>query len=161
LKELIKADNLSVQLKKTRIFLVKDVSFSISPGESLVILGQSGSGKTMTCNSIMGLLDPRRFQVTGSLSVGNRNLLSLSRKEKQQLYGGILAMIPQNPMTAFNPSVRIGRQMKETLRLHSQLPSSALEGRVKQALLKSGLDEPDRVYRSYPLPFPAACFNAP
>ena len=150
MKEIIKVEGLSVQHKKTRQVIVKDVSFSISSGASLVLLGQSGSGKTMTCNSIMGLLNHGRFQVTGKLSVYARDLLSLSRKEKQKLYGGTVTMIPQNPMTAFNPSVRIGRQMKETLRLHSALPASALEERVKEALIRAGLDEPDRVYRSYP-----------
>ena len=104
----------------------------------------------MTCHSIMGLLDPKSFEVTGSLTFENRNLFSLSRKEKHKLYGGSIAMIPQNPMTAFDPSARIGKQMKETLRLHSGLSSSKLVVKVKEALEKAGLDEPDRVYRSHP-----------
>ena len=150
MKELIKVDHLCVRLKTTKKLLVRDVNFSIASGESLIILGQSGCGKTMTCHAIMGLLDPRRFEVTGSLTFKNRNLLSLSRKEKQKLYGGSIAMIPQNPMTAFDPSVRIGKQMKETLRLHSGLSGSNLVVEVKKALEKAGLDAPDRVYRSHP-----------
>ena len=150
MKELINVERLCVQLKHTQKTLVRDMTFSISPGESLVILGQSGSGKTMTCRSIMGLLDPHRFNVTGNVSIGDYNLLSLSRKEKQKLYGGAITMIPQNPMTAFNPSLKIGRQMKETLRLHSLILPSALQEKVKQALKDAGLDEPDRVYHSYP-----------
>ncbi len=149
-KELIKAEHLCVQLNKSKKVLVRDVSFSISPGESLMILGQSGSGKTMTCHSIMGLLDPKRFKVTGNLYIGDYDLLLLGIKEKRKLYGGMVTMIPQNPMTAFDPSMKIGGQMKETLRLHSDLPSAALECRAKQALKNAGLDDPDRVYGSYP-----------
>ncbi len=150
MKELIKAEHLCVQLNKSKKVLVRDVSFSISPGESLMILGQSGSGKTMTCHSIMSLLDPKRFKVTGNLYIGDYDLLSLGIKEKRKLYGGMVTMIPQNPMTAFDPSMKIGGQMKETLRLHSDLPSAALECRAKQALKNAGLDDPDRVYGSYP-----------
>ena len=59
-------------------------------------------------------------------------------------------MIPQNPMTAFDPSMRIGKQMKETLAIHSAFDSPQLESKVKEALERAGLDEPDRVYHSYP-----------
>ena len=150
MKKIIKAEHLRVQLKKTKNVLVKDMNFSIASGESLIILGQSGSGKTMTCHSIMGLLDPKRFEVTGELVFESQSLLTLNRKEKQKLYGGEIAMMPQNPMTAFDPSMRIGKQMKETLRLHSDLPSSILTAKIKEALRKAGLADPDRVCRSYP-----------
>lgn len=150
MKELIKVENLCVKLKKTKQMLVNDIGFSITAGESLTILGQSGSGKTMTCHSIMGLLDIKRFQVTGSIIFENQNLLTLSRKEKQRVYGGPIAMIPQNPMTAFDPSMRIGRQMEETLALHSNLSKSLLENKVKESLERAGIVEADRVYRSYP-----------
>lgn len=59
-------------------------------------------------------------------------------------------MIPQNPMTAFDPSMRIGRQMEETLALHSNLAKSLLENKVKESLERAGIVEADRVYRSYP-----------
>lgn len=150
MKELLKVENLCVQLRETKQILVSGMGLSISSGESQTILGQSGSGKTMTCHAIMGLLDIKRFRVTGNVFFKNQNLLSLSRKEKQVIYGGAIAMIPQNPMTAFDPSMRIGRQMKETLALHSDFESTLLESKVKKALERAGLDEPDRIYRSYP-----------
>ena len=80
MKELVKVNNLCVQLRKNKQLLVDDIGFSISPGESLTILGQSGSGKTMTCHAIMGLLDTKRFQVTGNILFKNQNVLALGRK---------------------------------------------------------------------------------
>lgn len=150
MREVIKAENLCVQLRKTKQMLVHHMEFSISSGESLTILGQSGSGKTMTCHSIMGLLNIKQFQVSGSILFENENLLSLSEKQKQKIYGGAIAMIPQNPMTAFDPSVRIGSQMRETLALHSRFNSAVLKKKVKEALERAGLGEVERIYRSYP-----------
>lgn len=150
MKELIKVENLCVRLQKSKQLLVDGMEFSISPGESLTILGQSGSGKTMTCHAMMGLLDTKKFQVTGNVLFKSQNLISLMRKERQKVYGGCIAMIPQNPMTAFDPSMRIGKQMKETLAIHSDFAPPMLERKVKEALERAGLDEPDRVYHSYP-----------
>ncbi len=150
MRELLTVEHLYVEHRKTGKQLVRDVCFSVSRGESLTVLGQSGSGKTMTCHSIMGLLDPKRFQVTGRIVFDGKEVLSMSRKERMKLYGGEIAMIPQNPMTAFNPSAKIGKQMKETLALHTDFRTAALEEKSKEALERAGLSEVDRVYRSYP-----------
>jgi nickel transport system ATP-binding protein len=150
LNELLKVEHLFVEHIRTKKQLVRNVCFSIRPGGSLIVLGQSGCGKTMTCHSIMGLLDAKLFQVTGSIAFDGRELLSMSRKEKRELYGGEIAMIPQNPMTAFDPSVKVGSQMKETLSLHSNFRGKALEAKVQEALERAGLAEADRVYHSYP-----------
>lgn len=150
MKELLNVERLCVAHRKTKQRLVHDLCFSLSPGHSLTVLGQSGCGKTMTCHSIMGLLDARRFQVTGCIAFEGRDLLSMGPRERRGLRGGAMAMIPQNPMTAFDPSARIGSQMRETLALHSALHAAALEERVGQALEQAGLSDVDRVCRSYP-----------
>lgn len=141
---------LSVTLKDSEQKLVSDVSFSLSPRESLIILGQSGSGKTMTCRSIMDLLDAKRFSVTGGICFEGRNLRQLKPKEKRKIYGGAIAMIPQNPMTAFDPSVRIGLQIKETLMLHDKCSPALRKEKVLDALTSAGLSDAQRVYNSYP-----------
>lgn len=150
MSKLLAVEHLQVTWKKDRKVLVQDVSFSLEKGESLVILGQSGSGKTMTCYSIMGLLDARRFRVEGGVSFAGKNLLTCSGKEKREIYGGTIAMIPQNPMTAFDPSMRIGKQMTQTLALHTGQKKDALQTRVNEALQAAGLDDPERICASYP-----------
>ncbi len=150
MSKLLKVDHLRVSLKKDSHVLVRDISFSLGRGESLVILGQSGSGKTMTCHSIMGLLDPKRFEISGGIQFNDTNLLTCSKKECLQIYGGEIAMIPQNPMTALDPSIKIGKQMAETLFSHTSTKKGELAIRLNEALLAAGLNEPERICRSYP-----------
>ncbi len=130
--------------------LVEALSFEIPEGRSLTLLGQSGCGKTMTCRAVMDLLDPRVFSVSGEIRFGNRDLTALSEKEKRRLYGREIAFVPQNPMTALDPSMRIGRQMEETLKIHTADDAARRAGRIAAALRKAGLEEPDRILRSYP-----------
>lgn len=112
-------DRLSIKLRSGSDNLVSEISFAIKEGESLILLGQSGSGKTMTCSAVLNLLDPKKFEVSGSVFFGETDLLNSSEKQRRGIYGNQIVYIPQNPMTALDPSMRIGRQMDETLRLHS------------------------------------------
>ena len=112
-------DHLSINLRSGTDNLVSEISFAIKEGESLILLGQSGSGKTMTCSAVLNLLDPKKFKVSGSVFFGETDLLNSSEKQRRGIYGNQIVYIPQNPMTALDPSMRIGRQMDETLRLHS------------------------------------------
>ena len=150
MSELLKVQDLLVSLSKEKKILVDRISFSLNSGESLILLGQSGSGKTMTCRAIMDLLDKKRFGVTGSIKFEERELLTANRKEKQGIFGGNIALIPQNPMTALDPSMKVGKQMKETLALHSDAPKSQWRAIVKDALKSAGLEETERIYNSYP-----------
>ncbi len=130
--------------------LVRKVSFCISQGESLILLGQSGSGKTLTCRAVMGLLDPNRFSVQGEILFDNHDLLTLSLRKRLGVYGGDIAFIPQNPMTALDPSMRIGPQMDETLALHSRIPKAARKVKILENLSRAGLPDVDGIYRAYP-----------
>lgn len=150
MSRLLNVEHLKIGLKKTGEELVHDISFSVGEGESLVILGQSGSGKTMTCRALMGLLDRKRFFVEGSLSFEGRQLINLGQKDRGKIYGGAIAMIPQNPMSSLDPSMRIGRQMEETLALHSGLRGRALDERIDRALAEAGLSDTALLRRSYP-----------
>lgn len=150
MSRLLNVEHLKIGLKKTGEALVRDLSFSIDTGESLVILGQSGSGKTMTCRAVMGLLDRKRFWVEGGLSFNGQELLSLGWRDKGKIYGSAIAMIPQNPMSSLDPSMRIGRQMEETLALHTNLRGSALNKKIDSALNEAGLPDTDIVRKSYP-----------
>ena len=119
MSSILRMDHVTINLCQTNSPIVSDISFSIRTGESLILLGQSGSGKTMTCSAILNLFDPKKFQITGSIQLDNINLLNLTNKQKCSIYGNQIAYIPQNPMTALDPAMRIGKQMDETLRLHS------------------------------------------
>ena len=138
-------DHLSINLRSGTDNLVSEISFAIKEGESLILLGQSGSGKTMTCSAVLNLLDPKKFKVSGSVFFGETDLLNSSEKQRRGIYGNQIVYIPQNPMTALDPSMRIGRQMDETLRLHSDKSRQQRYNYILRLL-----DDPDRVYRAYP-----------
>ena len=143
-------DHLSINLRSGTDNLVSEISFAIKEGESLILLGQSGSGKTMTCSAVLNLLDPKKFEVSGSVFFGETDLLNSSEKQRRGIYGNQIVYIPQNPMTALDPSMRIGRQMDETLRLHSDKSRQQRYNYILRLLHDVGLDDPDRVYRAYP-----------
>lgn len=116
----LKVENLNVTLtyRKASKKLVEDVSFEVHPGECLGILGESGSGKSMTVKSILGLLD-KNFQVSGSAVFDGYDLLKESKEELRRLRGSRITMVLQNPMTCFDPLYRIGNQMAETFAAHT------------------------------------------
>lgn len=147
---LLQVKHLHIEVKKDKRTVVEDVSFTLEEREALVLLGQSGSGKTMSCHAIMGLLDPKRFQVDGEILFEGKNILMPDKKEKRRLYGSAVVMVPQNPMSAFDPSMRIEKQMEETLALHSVIKGRALHQRVREALLQAGLSDPEMICKSYP-----------
>ena len=117
---ILKVENLNVTLRHRRVSkkLVEDVSFEVHPGECLGILGESGSGKSMTVKSVLGLLD-KNFQVSGSAVFDGHDLLKESKEELRRLRGSRITMVLQNPMTCFDPLYRIGNQMAETFAAHT------------------------------------------
>lgn len=142
--------NLSIQLKKDGRSIVRQLSFSLQNGESLVLLGQSGCGKTISCRAIMGLLEARIFQMTGSISFGGTELKGIPERKRRAVYGKQIAFIPQNPMTALDPSMRVGRQMDEMLRLHTDLSAAQRRKKISEVLEQAGLSDNERICRSYP-----------
>src|SRR3954454_11572775 len=92
--------------------LVRDVSFDIGAGERVGLIGESGSGKSLTALAIMGLL-PEELRASGSIRLDDRELLGMSEKVVFLLRGDDLAMVFQDPMTALNPAMRVGGQVTE------------------------------------------------
>ncbi|WP_328446585.1 ABC transporter ATP-binding protein [Amycolatopsis sp. NBC_00438] len=99
--------------------LVRDVSFEIGAGERVGLIGESGSGKSLTALAITGLL-PDELRAAGSVRLGDRELLGMSEKDLSRLRGDELAMVFQEPMTALNPAMRVGRQVTEPGRIHGR-----------------------------------------
>lgn len=149
---LLEIDNLKTVFSTERgdIRAVDGVSLTLSAGETLGVVGESGCGKTMLALSIMRLLPPNGQTAEGRVLFNGQNLLSLSEDEMRQKRGGDIAMIFQEPMTSLNPVLRVGDQIAEAICLHQHVP-------VKEALALSckllsdvGISEPERRVKDYP-----------
>ena len=130
--------------------VAENISFQIEKGEMLSIVGSSGAGKTTICKAIMGLLGSA-YQATGQIVFQGMNLLDLTKKERKQVYGKEICFIMQNPMTAFNPSIRVGKQLEKTYRLHHDCFSKMeMHTLFDKILRRLGLEDTDRILKSYP-----------
>ncbi len=109
--------------------VVRDISFSVAPGETVAIVGESGSGKSVTSLSIMRLLQKETSRIEGRVMMGGRNILDLPESEMRNVRGNDVAMIFQEPMTSLNPLFTIGDQISEALLCHS--PMSKAEARAE------------------------------
>ncbi|MEM7622671.1 MAG: ABC transporter ATP-binding protein [Planctomycetota bacterium] len=131
---------------------VDDVSFDLRRGETLGIVGESGCGKTVTSKSIMRLL-PEHVASYGERSevlFGGQNLLRLDEKAMRRVRGDKVAMIFQEPMTSLNPVFRIGWQLDEALKFHTDLGARARRARSIEMLRLVEIPEPEQRYREYP-----------
>ena len=130
--------------------VAENISFQIEKGEMLSIVGSSGAGKTTICKAIMGLLGSA-YQAAGQIIFQGTDLLALHKKDRKQIYGKEICFIMQNPMTAFNPSIRVGKQLEKTYRLHHD-HSSRTEMHIlfNKTLRRLGLEDTERILKSYP-----------
>ena len=149
---LLTVKDLSLEFKTSRGVLkaLNDISFDVQRGEVFGIVGESGCGKTVTGLSVLRLL-PRSATITnGTVSFDSSNLLDLSSSEMDQVRGGKIAMIFQDPSSSLNPVFTINSQMKRVLREHTSLNSKQAVERAAETLEAVGLPDVKRVLRSYP-----------
>ncbi len=150
---MLKVENLEVRFGN--ITVLKDINFTIDKGEILGIVGESGSGKSITSLSLMGLLPPQASINSGSAFIAfcdgyNQNLFDLNEKKIQAIRGKRIAMIFQEPLTCLNPSMRCGKQLFEAVKLNTNLNSSESKKRCLALLEEMQLQNPLKVYNSYP-----------
>ncbi|MEM8788427.1 MAG: dipeptide ABC transporter ATP-binding protein [Pseudomonadota bacterium] len=129
--------------------ILRDVALSVAPGQILGVIGESGSGKSMTALSILGLLPPGARRA-GTIDLRGRDLSALSERAMTRVRGAEIGMIFQEPMTALNPLQTIGAQVAETLRLHDRLSARAAAEAARAALDRVGLPEPEFPLSRYP-----------
>jgi peptide/nickel transport system ATP-binding protein len=123
---------------------VRGVSLTLSPGERLAVVGESGSGKTTLFSAVLGLL-PKGAQVEGRAFLGKEDLLSLPEKALAAIRGRRIAMVVQNPGPGFDPSKKVGDQIKEALVIHRLASKREAKERVLALLAEAGLEDPVRV----------------
>ena len=147
----LKAENLNVTLinRKMSKKLVENVNFEIHPGECLGILGESGSGKSMTVKAMLGLLD-KNFQISGNAVFHGKNLLQVSKEELRRLRGNRITMVLQNPMTCFDPLYRIGSQMAETFAAHTTWATQEIHSQCLEILEQMRIQNGEEVLEKYP-----------
>ena len=139
----------SLRGKKRNTDLVKGVSFSVKQGECLGILGESGSGKSMSIKAAMGLLD-KNFVVSGSAKFQGDELVGKNAEQLRRLRGGQVGIVLQNPMTCFDPLYRIGNQIAETFAAHQKWDDGEIKERSIEMLDKMQIRNPEEALEKYP-----------
>ncbi|WND39223.1 dipeptide/oligopeptide/nickel ABC transporter permease/ATP-binding protein [Streptomyces sp. BB1-1-1] len=132
---------------------VRGVSFAIHPGEAVGVVGESGSGKSLTAMAVSRLVDPPAHITARRLEFTGTPLLDTGEKELRLLLGTSLAMVFQDPMSSFNPVMRVGRQLAEIAEHHQQLSRSAAFTRAVDRLRAVHVPAPERRARQYPHEF--------
>jgi peptide/nickel transport system ATP-binding protein len=134
---------------EARVQALNGVSLSVAPGEVLCLLGESGSGKSVTLRALLRLL-PRQARIGGEIRVAGQELARLRPKALRELRGGVAAMIFQEPMTALDPVYTIGRQIAETVRRHTRCGRAAARQRALELLETVRIPSPERRLDAYP-----------
>ena len=129
--------------------IVDHVEFEVYPGECLGILGESGSGKSMSLKAVLGLLD-KNFQVSGQAVFDDKNLIGAPGEELRKLRGNQIGMVLQNPMTCFDPLYRIGSQMAETFAMHTDWNGEKIRSVSLKVLDQMRIHDGAEVLEKYP-----------
>jgi len=150
--ERLSVDGLSVAFGGGVRRVVRDVSFTVEPGEAVGIVGESGSGKSLTLRAILGLLPPAA-RVEGSIRFGDRDLTRIGSAEMQALRGSTIAMVFQDPMTALNPVLRVGDAVAQVVSSHARVSRSAAQQAAIELMERVGIGDAASRARAYPHQF--------
>ncbi len=142
--------NVRFVTREATVHAVNGVSFTVQAGEVLCILGESGSGKSVTLRALMRLLPPRRTRIDGAIRVDGHDVLAMRPRALRDLRGGLVSMIFQEPMTALDPVYTIGRQIGETVRRHTGCDRAAARRRALELLELVRIPSAERRLDAYP-----------
>ena len=130
--------------------LIDGVSFDIKKNEIVGLIGESGSGKSLTSLSILGLLEKNKFNISGEIIFNGNNLLDLDNNAMMEIRGSEISMIFQEPMSALNPTMKIGKQIFEVFKAHKNLSFKNTTERIKKLIKKVKLDNVENLLDKYP-----------
>ena len=152
----LRVEGLRVTVNGGRTEAVHGVSFEVGRGEIVGLVGESGSGKTLTCRAVTGLLAPGCERSAGTVELLGQgetpsvDLATLDRAGWNKIRGTRIGIVFQDPASYLNPSIHVGKQLVEAIRVHSALSRSAARQRAIELFASVGLREPETVYRQYP-----------
>ena len=129
---------------------VDGVSFTVPRSKTVGLVGESGCGKSMTARTVMRILDKGISVAEGHITFDGEDLLALPEPKMRDIRGNRIAMIFQEPMTALNPSISVGKQVREAILLHEKVSRAEAKERVIQMFREVGIPEAERRYKSYP-----------
>ncbi len=131
--------------------VVRDINFSVTPGETMALVGESGSGKSVTAMSILRLHDEEKVNYSsGSIDFNGKNLLGVDESEIKKVRGSDISMIFQEPMTSLNPTFTVGDQIMEPLLIHKGMSKSAAKKRAIELMELTGIPDPQHRFDSFP-----------
>lgn len=140
-------------LGKEKYPAVDDISFSLNEGKTTAVIGESGSGKSVTALSIMGLVDHPGKIIGGEILYKGENLLDKKEKELQKIRGNEIAMVYQDPMTTLNPNITVGKQIQESLLIHKIMSKEEAKERTLALMESVGISDCKQRYDSLPNQF--------
>ena len=140
----------SVTEKSENKKLLKSISFNIKKNEIVGLIGESGSGKSLTSLCILGLLEKKKFNISGDIYFNQRNIANLRENEIMKIRGSEISMIFQEPMTALNPTMKIGEQLFEVFRINENIISEKISSRINKLIKKVKLDNVEDLFDKYP-----------
>ena len=148
-----KVKNLSIGFKSQKgheISILKNITTNIKKGETVGIVGESGSGKSTLALAMMGYVKQGLFTMDGECIFNSSNLLAMDNRELEKIRGRKIAMIPQNAGQSLTPNLKIGYQIDEALRLHTNLNKSERDKKISELLNKVRLPSPETIALRYP-----------
>ena len=154
--ELLEIKNLSVSFDTPlgELQAVRGVTLSLRAGETLAIVGESGCGKSVLCKTVMKLLPDNARIKSGTILADGADITNYRRRDMERLRGRLFSMVLQDPMTSLNPTVCIGEQIAEAVRVHSpRMARAAVRRRCLELMELVGIAEPEARYKLYPYHF--------
>lgn len=146
---MLEVNHLTIRSKENQP-LVQDISFSLIPGQPLGLTGASGSGKTTIIKAVMGILPYGCVIEEGEILLDGKSLERLPARKRREYCGTVLGFIPQSPMTAFDPHMKIGAQMVQSFCLRLNLPRSKAQALAREQLQAVNLEDTERILSAFP-----------